>query len=161
MHARDLCRRGWGDVGVVVLCAADDDVQLSGTSHTQTYKHRGHQKYSNHQGVEEGGQCGEGAERGAIWRKAEEGAPGVNAPWRDTFQRSGSGDAGGRREGSARRDSPASACAPEERYSAACKHTPPQKLKLLTFTCYTSTWALFAFPPSLPVAYQQMDTFSD
>lgn len=38
-------------------------------------------------------------ERGAIWRRAEVGAPGVNAPWRDVFQRSGGGGgAGGRTE---------------------------------------------------------------
>lgn len=57
MHActqeRVRGRRRWA--GLVYECAADDDddddVQLSGTSHTQTHKHRGHQKNSNHQGV--------------------------------------------------------------------------------------------------------------
>lgn len=55
----------------------------------------------------------EGEERGAIWRRAGVGAPGVNAPWRDVFQRSGGG-AGGRTEGSAQGDSPTSARAQEE-----------------------------------------------
>lgn len=75
---RDRCGGGGG--GGLDLCAADDDdVQLSGTSHTQTYKHRGHQKNSNHQGVGGrgvGGRTwrGRGRSVGAIWRRAEVGA---------------------------------------------------------------------------------------
>lgn len=60
---------------------------------------------------------GGGGGGGAIWLRATLGAPGVNAPRRDVFQRSGGGGsgAGGRIEGSAPRDSPASARAQEER----------------------------------------------
>lgn len=61
--------------------------------------------------VRQGGR--EGVERGAIWRRAEAGAPGVNAPWRDVFQRSGG--AGGRTERRARSDAPALARAQKER----------------------------------------------